>query len=319
MAPHATPFRPLMPRVLGIDTLGRAYESGYALPAINVANLETAQAVLRAADASGSPVMLQVSPGAIAYAGYESIRDLAFAEADRAAMPVLVHLDHCRDPQVVDRALADGFGSVMFDGSLLALEENVEITGGIVERAVAAGIAVEGELGVISGSEAMSLDEARAKLTAPDEAAAFVQTTGVHVMAAAIGTLHRMPEDSVELDLGVVRAMAEACRRPLALHGGSGVKRGQLPELVAAGIGKVNISSRVSRALAQGIRLAWETDAGRSDLRRYLGSGRDEVQRMAEEYMELCLSAGRAGGDRAEGRSGVGEGAAGEDLLDEPE
>ncbi|HEX3220476.1 MAG TPA: class II fructose-bisphosphate aldolase [Candidatus Limnocylindria bacterium] len=298
-----------MPRVAGVDAVRHAFESGYALPAINVANLETAQAILRAADACSSPVMLQVSPGAIAYAGYESIRDLAFAEADRAAVPVVVHLDHCRDPEVVHRALADGFGSVMFDGSLLPLAENVEITRGIVERAAGHGIAVEGELGVISGSEAMTLDEARALLTLPEEAVAFADATGVDIMAAAIGSLHRMPEDSVELDLDVVRRMADAVHRPLALHGGSGVRRSQLPELVAAGIGKVNISSRVSRALADGIRLAWETEAGRSDLRRYLGSGRDEVRRMAEEYMDLCGSAGRASGRRE----------APEDRLDEPE
>ena len=298
-----------MPRVAGVDAVRHAFESGYALPAINVANLETAQAILRAADACSSPVMLQVSPGAIAYAGYESIRDLAFAEADRAAVPVVVHLDHCRDPEVVHRALADGFGSVMFDGSLLPLAENVEITRGIVERAAGHGIAVEGELGVISGSEAMTLDEARVLLTLPEEAVAFADATGVDILAAAIGSLHRMPEDSVELDLDVVRRMADAVHRPLALHGGSGVRRSQLPELVAAGIGKVNISSRVSRALADGIRLACETDAGRSDLRRYLGSGRDEVRRMAEEYMELCGSAGRASGRRE----------APEDRLDEPE
>ena len=299
-----------MPRVSGIEAVAAAHDAGYALPAINVANLETAQAVLRAAEGCGSPVMLQVSPGAIAYAGYESIRDLAFAEADRAAVPVIVHLDHCREPEVISRALQDGFNSVMFDGSLLPLEENVEITRGIVARAVPDGIAVEGELGVISGSEAMTLDEARSMLTTPAEAAAFVDVTGVHVMAAAIGTLHRMPEDSVEVDLEVVRRMAEACRRPLALHGGSGVKRSQLPALVDVGIGKVNISSRVSRAMAEGIRLAWETEAGRNDLRRYLGSGRDEIQRMAEEYMELCRSAGHATAREAAPR---------EDVVDEPE
>jgi len=299
-----------MPRVSGIEAMAAAFDAGYALPAINVANLETAQAVLRAAERCGSPVMLQVSPGAIAYAGYESIRDMAFAEADRAVVPVIVHLDHCREPEVVARALDDGFNSVMFDGSLLPLEENVEITRGIVGRAAPDGIAVEGELGVISGSEAMTLEEARSMLTAPKDAAAFVEATGIHVMAAAIGTLHRMPEDSVELDLAVVRRMAEACRRPLALHGGSGVKRSQLGKLVEAGIGKVNISSRVSQAMAEGIRLAWETEAGRNDLRRYLGSGRDEIRRMAEEYMELCRSAGRAVARQAEPE---------EDVTDEPE
>lgn len=298
-----------MPRVSGVEVLREAYEAGYAVPAINVANMETAQAVLRAADGCGSPVMLQISPGAIAYAGYDSIREIAFAEAERASAPVVVHLDHCREPEIVRRALADGFGSVMFDGSRLPWEENVAVTRAIVERAAAAGAAVEGELGIIGGSEDTTLADAQAMLTSPTEASDFVAATGIHVLAAAIGTLHRMPDDSVELDGDAVRAISRACGRPLALHGGSGVQRSQLPRLVECGIGKVNVSSRVSRALATGIRLAWATDAGQSDLRRYLGSGRDEVRRLAEEYMRLCQSAGRSA---ARDQAPV-------DLLDEPE
>jgi ketose-bisphosphate aldolase len=283
-----------MPRVSGVEVLRDAFEAGYAVPAINVANMETTQAILLAADGCGSPVILQISPGAIAYAGYDTIRELAFAEAERASAPVVVHLDHCRDPDIVRRALADGFGSVMFDGSRLPWDENVSATRAIVTQAAAAGAAVEGELGIIGGSEDTTLAEAQAMLTSPAEAADFVAATGVHVLAAAIGTLHRMPDDSVELDADAVRAISRACARPLALHGGSGVQRNQLPQLVECGIGKVNVSSRVSRALAAGIRLAWATDAGQSDLRRYLGSGRDEVRRLAEEYMQLCRSAGRS-------------------------
>jgi ketose-bisphosphate aldolase len=298
-----------MPRVSGVDVLRDAFEAGYAVPAINVANMETAQAVLRAADEAGSPIMLQISPGAIAYAGYDSIREIAFAEADRASAPVVVHLDHCREPEIVRQALADGFGSVMFDGSRLSWDENVAVTRAIVAQAAAAGAAVEGELGIIGGSEDMTLADAQAMLTSPAEAAAFVAATGIHVLAAAIGTLHRMPDDSVELDATAVRAISHACGRPLALHGGSGVQRSQLPQLVECGIGKVNVSSRVSRAMAAGIRLAWATDAGQGDLRRYLGSGRDEVRRLAEDYMQLCGSAGRSANRELEPV----------DLIDEPE
>jgi tagatose 1,6-diphosphate aldolase GatY/KbaY len=298
-----------MPRVSGVEVLREAFEAGYAVPAINVANMETAQAVLRAADGCGSPVMLQISPGAIAYAGYDTIRQIAFAEAERASVSVVVHLDHCRDPEIVRQALADGFGSVMFDGSRLPWDENVAVTRAIVVEATAAGAAVEGELGIIGGSEDTTMAEAKAMLTSPAEAADFVAATGIHVLAAAIGTLHRMPDDSVELDADAVRAISHACGRPLALHGGSGVRRSQLPQLVECGIGKVNVSSRVSRSLAAGIRLAWKTDAGQSDLRRYLGSGRDEVRHLAEEYMRLCRSAGRS----------VARDLEPVDLLDEPE
>ena len=129
--------------------LAAAVAGRYALPAFNVNNMETIQGIVAAAEAASSPVMLQISPGAIAYAGYETIRDLAFAAAVRSAVPVLVHLDHCRDPEVVRRALRDGFTSVMFDGSPLSLDENTSITQRLVAEAHSAGAIVEGEIGLI--------------------------------------------------------------------------------------------------------------------------------------------------------------------------
>jgi len=273
-----------------------AARSHYALPALNVANTETVQGVLRAAEACGSPVILQISPGAIAYAGYETIRRLAFDEARRSAIPAVVHLDHCRDPDMVQRAIADGFGSVMFDGSRLTYEQNVELTRGLVDHAHALGVAVEAELGYIGGSEDTTIEQARAAVTTPQQAAAFVTATGVDVLAPAIGSIHRMPEGSVELDVESIRRVASACRRPLALHGGSGVKRGQLAALIDAGVAKVNVSSQVGRALALGIRQTWTEDPAQLDLRRYLAAGRDEVQRLAADYMRLCGSAGHADG-----------------------
>jgi fructose-bisphosphate aldolase, class II len=276
------------------DLLAGARAGRYALPAFNVNNMETVQGIVAAAEAAASPVMLQVSPGAIAYAGYEAIRDLAFAAADRSSVPVIVHLDHCRDPAVVRRALADGFPSVMFDGSPLAADENASLTRALVEEAHAAGAILEGELGAIGGSEDTTLEEARRSVATPSDVAAFVSATGVDILAPAMGTLHRMPDDSVELDLRLLASLAAAAARPLALHGGSGVARAQLPAAVASGIGKVNISSRVGRALADGILSELDDRSGPVDLRRYLGAGRAAVRGLGIEYMKLCGSAGRA-------------------------
>lgn len=289
--------------------LASAREARYALPAFNVNNMETIQGVVAAAEAAASPVILQVSPGAIAYAGYETIRDLAFAAADRSSVPVLVHLDHCRDPAVVRRALADGFTSVMFDGSSLAAGENASLTRALVEEAHAVGAILEGELGAIGGSEDSTLDEARRTVATPSEVAAFASATGVDILAPALGTLHRMPDDSVELDLPLLASLAAAAGRPLALHGGSGVARAQLPAAVAAGVGKVNISSRVGRALADGILSELDSPSGPVDLRRYLGAGRDAVRGLGIEYMELCGSAGRAAPTAARGEwtASIGE------------
>jgi ketose-bisphosphate aldolase len=298
-----------MPLADAAALIVEAARSRYALPALNVANTETVQGVLRAAEACGSPVILQISPGAIAYAGYETIRSLAFEEARRSAIPAVVHLDHCRDPDTVRQAIADGFLSVMFDGSRLAYEHNVELTRAVVDDAHAVGVAVEAELGYIGGSEDTTIEQARAAATTPEQAAEFVAATEVDVLAPAIGSVHRMPEESVELDVESIRRVAVACRRPLALHGGSGVKRAQLPALIDAGVAKVNISSQVGRALALGIRQTWADDPAELDLRRYLAAGRAEIERLAAGYMQLCGSAGRA--DGASIRRG--------DVLAEPE
>jgi ketose-bisphosphate aldolase len=277
----------------GVPWYRVAHQKGFAIPAFNVSNMECIQAVVAAAEQQRSPVVLQLSPGVLAYAGYETIRDLAMTAAERAAVPVVVHLDHCRDPLLVVRALKDGFGSVMFDGSTLELSRNIEATREIVAEAARTGAAVEAELGEISGAEASSIDDARRTMTLPEDASLFVEATGIDMLAPAIGTLHRMPIDSVRLPLERIREIATACRLPLALHGGSGVDRAQLPAAIDAGIGKVNISSSLSRAFASGIQSVWARSPGEMDLRRFLGAGRDAVQELAAEYTRLTGSAGR--------------------------
>lgn len=281
------------------QTVAGVVAGGGAIVAMNVNNMETVQAVVAAAEECASPVMLQISPGAIEYAGYETITSLARSAAERASVPVLIHLDHCRDPEVVRAAIADGFSSVMFDGSVLPFDENVETTAELVRLAHSRHTIVEAELGMIGGSESSTIDDARRATTLPADAARFVDSTDVDFLAPALGSLHRMPDDSVTLDVSVIASLAAAARRPLALHGGSGVVRGQLRALITAGVGKVNISSRVGRAFATGIQAVWDADSTMLDLRRYLGAGRDEVRRLAVDYLTTCsaeqgMLAGRA-------------------------
>src|SRR4051794_9131080 len=289
-----------MTLVDGGTLIERARAGSYAIVAVNVSNLETTQGVLAAAEQAASPVLLQLSPGAIAYAGYRPLTRLVFGAAGDAAVEVGVHLDHCRDLAVVRRALDDGFGSVMFDGSALDDDANATATTDVVRwaaEATARGTdrrpAVEAELGTIGGSEDTTLATARAARPTPERCAWFVEATGLDILAPAIGSLHRMPDDSVELDLDHLAAVAAAARRPLALHGGSGVLRGQLGAAIAVGVAKVNISSRVGGALAAGIQEHWRERPDDRDLRRYLGRGRDAVTAMVTEYLELAGSAGR--------------------------
>ena len=297
-----------MTRIPGRALMQAAHDQRFAVPAFNVSNLETIQGVLAAAEAAEAPVILQVSPGAIAYAGYGTLTRLAFALAEDAATDVVVHLDHCRDPEVVERAIADGYGSAMFDGSALPYDDNVTATARLVALARAAdpAVAVEGELGRIGGRGDTDPDEAWATRTSPDEAAAFVAATDIDVIAPNLGNLHRMPDDSTRLDLEQLRAIADATGRPIALHGGSGIEQAQLRAAIEAGVGKVNVSSRVTRALAAGIRATWADDPEQVDLRRYLGAGRERVQAMAAGYLELTGASGRSGGTALRRRGGPG-------------
>lgn len=285
-----------MTRTGGRTLLREAHTQRFAVPAFNVSNLETTQAIIAAAESASAPVILQLSPGAIAYAGYIPLRRLVMDLADDAAIPVVVHLDHCRDASVVERAIGDGFGSVMFDGSPLSFDDNVATTRRLVDAARRRDpdLAVEGELGIIGGREDTTLDDAWATRTSPAEAARFVDATDVDVLAPNLGNLHRMPDDSVRLDLDQVRAIAEATGRPIALHGGSGIDQAQLRAAIAAGVGKVNVSSRVTRAMAAGIRATWAERPDELDLRRYLGAGREAIRSMAVTYFELTGSAGHA-------------------------
>ena len=271
-----------------------AFHGGYAIPALNVNNMETIQGVIAGAEKAQSPVFLQISPGAIAYAGYNTITQMAFSAARAAAIPVLVHLDHCRDESLIRRALADGFPSVMFDGSLLNIDDNARITRALVDIAGAQGSIVEAELGQIGGSESMTLEQARAPLPSPGVAAEFVAATGVQILAPALGNLHRMPDDSVTLDLAHLSLVARAADRPLALHGGSGIDERILAPAIAAGIGKVNISTRVGRAFATGIREVWTAEPEQIDIRRFVGAARQRVAELSTRYASLCGSAGRA-------------------------
>lgn len=282
------PERPLT-RIHGRALVAEAHARRSAVPAFNVSNLETTQGVLAAAEAADAPVILQISPGAIAYAGYRTLTRLVMDLADDAATPVVVHLDHCRDPDVVERAVRDGYGSVMFDGSLLPYGDNVSATARLVQvaRQVDERIGVEGELGRIGGREDTDPDDAWASRTTPDEAAAFVAATDIDVLAPNLGNLHRMPDDSTRLDLERIAAISAAAGRPIALHGGSGIDQAQLRAAIEVGVAKINISSRVSRAVAAGIRATWAERPDELDLRRFLGAGREQVQAMAASYFEI--------------------------------
>jgi len=208
-----------------------------AVGAFNIANYETARAVILAAEHEKSPVIIQLY---MRLFNSDKAYDLAgslIRMAERCSQPVALHLDHGESVEQVENALKWGYTSVMFDGSRLPYEENVKLTRRSAELAHAAGASVEGEIGHVAMGDETALTE-------PEEAEAFAAATGVDALAVSIGTAHGYYKNEPKLDIDRCRAIAERLPDvPLVLHGGSGTPLDQVRKAIENGIAKINVAT----------------------------------------------------------------------------
>lgn len=233
----------------GTEVLTDAVRRGVAVPAFAVYNLEMVQAVVTAAEETGSPVLLLAGSSHFQHAGREALMDIALGAARRSDAAIGVHLDHCRDLAEIRVCLDAGYSSVMIDGSHLPFEENVALTQAAVDVARTTGAWVEGELGAIPGDEDVSTDAGPSSaMTDPDRAAAFVQRTGVDALAVAIGNVHGLTSRPVSLDLPRLALIRTVVGVPLVLHGASGLPDEQLRAAIDGGVAKVNINTELRQA-----------------------------------------------------------------------
>lgn len=284
-----------------LNDVCRPAEAGkYAVGAFGVQNLETIQAVIEAAVAERSPAILIISSGAIKYAGLQTISNIVKTLSEAAPVPIVAHLDHGETFELATRCVHAGFKSVMVDGSHHPYAENVALTRKVVEMAHAVGATVEGEIGRIGGvEENIVVAEAEATMTDPDEAARFVQDTGVDAVAVAIGNAHGLYKGEPKLDIrrmGVifqkVKAVAPSCS--LVLHGGSGTPDHMIRDAIAAGVSKINIGTELKLAFVEGVRNLLEKKPGVDDPRHLLAPAREAVKAVTKEKMRLFGSSGRA-------------------------
>jgi ketose-bisphosphate aldolase len=232
----------------GTDALQEASRLGRALAAFTAYNLETVQAVVTAAEQTGSPVLLQAGSSAFRHAGRELLATLALTAARQSPASVGVHLDHCRELGEVDACVKAGYTSVMIDGSHLDFADNVALTRAAVRIAHPAGVWVEAELGAIGGDEDVSTQARAGAMTDPDQARSFVAETGADALAVAVGNVHGFSPHPVQLDLDRLGAIRERVDVPLVLHGASGLPAEQLRGAIALGVAKVNVNAELRRA-----------------------------------------------------------------------
>ena len=297
------------------EMFAKAINDDYAIGAFNVNNMEIIQGIVDAAQAENAPLILQVSAGARKYAKPAYLTKLVEAAIIDTGVDVALHLDHGEDFDICKKCVDDGFTSVMIDGSKHPFEENIALTKEVVEYAHAHGVVVEAELGKLAGVEDnIKVDARSATFTDPDEAAEFVERTGVDSLAIAIGTSHGAYKFKGDpyLDFERLKKIhALIPDTPLVLHGASSVLRefvdrcneygGQIPgaqgvpedmirEAAKYGICKVNIDTDLRLAMTAEIRRVLVENPAEFDPRKYLGPGREAITRMVQHKIKNVLN-----------------------------
>ena len=277
------------------DLLEKAEAGGYAVGAFNCNNMEIVQAIIAAAEAENAPVILQASQGAIKYAGIDYIVAMARLAAEKARVPVALHLDHGTSFEQVIQCIRAGFSSVMIDGSRLPLRENIALTCRVVDVARAVGDSVEAELGKIGGTEDdISVSERDAFFTDPEEAGIFVNETGVDSLAVAIGTAHGQYKGTPELDFPRLEKIRSIVKIPIVLHGSSGVPDEDITKAISLGVRKVNIDTNIREAFVAACRQVLDANPKEIDPRKILGPAREAATRIIREKIRLFGSSGKA-------------------------
>lgn len=281
-----------MPLVPLAPLLQNAQKHAYAVPGFNIQTLEMLQAVVAAAEAEHSPLILQFNPANIAHVGMDYATAIAAAAARNAAVPICLHLDHGVDfPQTV-QAVRAGFTSVMYDGTPFPLPENIEVTRQVCRMAQATGVSVEGEIGQMGGrEEGVFTAEGAGTMTDPEEAGRYVRETGVDALAVAVGNVHGQTEAIGVLDLARLDAIRERVEVPLVIHGGSGLPDRVVKEAIARGVCKFNVATQLNQAFLKGFLSKAE---GSTNPRAALEAARSAVTDVARARIQTYGSSNRA-------------------------
>jgi len=230
-----------------------AYNDHYAVGAFNIFNLNFLEAVCAAAVQKKSPVILNIAEAHFCYVTPEHITPSIRVIAEKSNVDIVLNLDHGLTIEGIKRAMACGFTNIMFDGSHLDFEDNVQQTKEVVELCHEHGISVEAELGAVGGAEgseggAMYSAADPNKYTDIGQAKLFVKETNVDFLAVAVGNTHGKYKGKPDLDFDLLKALKEATGIPLVLHGGSGISDQDFKHAIQLGIAKINFFTGISQA-----------------------------------------------------------------------
>ncbi|ETI66070.1 class II fructose-bisphosphate aldolase [Neobacillus vireti] len=285
-----------MPLVSMKEMLNKAKAEGYAVGQFNINNLEFTQAILQAAVAEKSPVILGVSEGAGRYiGGFKTVVKMVegLMEDYNVTVPVAIHLDHGSSFEKCKEAIDAGFTSVMIDASHHPFEENIEITSKVVDYAHSKGVSVEAELGTVGGQE----DDVVAEgviYADPKECEELVKRTGIDCLAPALGSVHGPYKGEPNLGFAEMEEIGKITGMPLVLHGGTGIPTKDIQRSVSLGTAKINVNTENQIASAKTVREVLAAKPNEYDPRKYLGPARDAIKETVIGKMREFGSSGRA-------------------------
>src|ERR1019366_6104271 len=274
-----------MSRTTAKELVHAARTQGRAVGAFNVILLEHAEALVTGAESAQLPIILQISQNCVEYHGsLQPIAVAILAIAEAASVKVSVHLDHAESEILIKEALDLGFDSVMFDGSKLEYQSNVEASIRMAKLCREYGASIEVELGEVGGKDGVHAPGVR---TNPQEAKEFSEATGVDLLAVAVGTSHAMTTRDASLDFDLIQAISKTVSVPLVLHGSSGVSEADLERAVRSGMSKINIATHLNHVFTDEVRRVLAMDVNLVDPRKYIKSARSKVADETSHLLKL--------------------------------
>ncbi len=280
------------------EILIKAKENGYAVGAFNTFNLETTRAIIEGAQEMRSPVIVQVTEKTMEYAGGRMIFHIIKNDAEFYApeIPVGIHLDHGRSFEIIQRAAAIGFTSVMYDGSRKKYVDNLEITKKVADFCHEKEINIQAELGGVPylGEGEMTEADWQENMTDPGQAEEFVKITGIDALAVAIGNAHDFFKERKVPDFNRLEMIHKLVNIPLILHGASDWENGRVQEAIKRGVCCFNIDTAIRMAFMNNLINALKFQGGISfDVRKPLGEAREAVKDAVKEKIKIFGSDGK--------------------------
>lgn len=275
------------------EMLAEAKKGNYAVGAFNIENMEMVKAVIRAAEELRAPVMIQTTPGTVKYGSLETYAAIVKAEAEKATVPVCLHLDHGNSFEMAIQAIKAGYSSVMIDGSKLSLEDNIALSKRVADVGRAVDIPVEAELGKVGGKEDDTVSSGPS-YTDPAEAKRFVEETMVDSLAIGIGTAHGVYKEKPVLNVERISEVKEVVSIPLVLHGSSGLSDDDVKDCVKRGMCKVNFATELRQAYLKATRELLNADDSIIDPKKIGEAAMKAVTAQVEYRIKVCGSDGKA-------------------------